>query len=91
MSEALTKTDDVPAHVDFITLGEFADIREGAPNLDINVGSSVVFLVNESGTYKICNGRVLGVSFDAYSTQYTIMKRNGATVSHVNRIHVIAV
>lgn len=91
MSEDLTKTDDVPAHKNFITLGEFYDIRDGAPKLSINVGSSVVFLMNEAGTYKIVNGRVSGISFDDYSTQYTIMKRNGVTVSHVNHVHVIAV
>lgn len=92
MSETVNAVkDEIPAHPNFITLGEFADLREGAPDLPKNIGSSVVFLANENGTYKILNGRILGITIEKYGMEYAIMKRNGNIVSHVNHVHVIAV
>ena len=68
---------ETPDHVNFETLGAFAELRDGAPDLPRDIGSSVVFLVMENGTYKMLNGRIFGIHFYDKGTTYDIMTRNG--------------
>ena len=82
---------ETPAHVNFETLGIFAELRNGAPSLPRDIGSSVVFLVSENGTYKMLNGRICGIVHEEYGTHYSIMTRSGYTLNGVSHTHVIAV
>lgn len=92
MSETVeTVKDETPAHPNFITLGKFAEMRDAAPRLSRDIGSSVVFLVNENGTYRILNGRIYGIVHEEYGSRYSVMVRNGRMIENLNTAHVVAV
>jgi hypothetical protein len=82
---------ETPAHVNFDTLGAFAELRDSAPSLPKDIGSSVVFLVSENGTYKMLNGRICGIVREEYGMRYNVMTRSGYTINGVSHTHVIAV
>lgn len=83
--------DEIPAHPNFETLGIFAEMRDAAPKLPMNLGNSVVFLTIDCGTFKILNGRIFAISFEKYYTQYALITRSGKIFNFIDNEYVFAV
>lgn len=86
----ILEDNDTPAHPNFVTLGLFAEMRDGAPSKSKDIGSDVVFMITENGLYKILNGRIMSILHEEEGTRYGIMERNGRQTNYVHHSKVVS-